>query len=344
MLDAVGREMGDGERSVAPDAVERGAIRRFVEPLELSCPLHVDPAAAALHGHPDVLAPVSSIASFTIPPLWSPGDPPVFDSEERDAQPARTPLGPRRTGLEPETTDFFGTELVADFLRPVHVGRRLVRSGHRLVGCVPRETRVGRGAFVTWESETHDESGAVVARYRSTGYSYVRHDLCDRPPLQVASDASAATAAPEPVRVDWSRQRSQDDVAVGDELPPVAFPLSVYRLVMAAAATRDFNAIHHNADWARVSGAPDMYANVVFLLAMWERCVREWLGMAGTIHSVEGFRMRSFNTVGDTVVVGGTVTQRWVRDGQLWATIVMRSHNKYGVSVGPGAVTVSLPG
>ena len=341
MVEAAGRDFGDGEVQAAPDAVERGAIRRFVEPLELACPLHVDVAAAAAQGHPDVVAPVSSIASFTIAPMWSPGDPPLFTSADRDAQPARTPLGPRRTGLEPPTTDFFATEMGAEFLGPVHAGRRLHRAGHRLVACVPKETRVGRGAFVTWESETRDETGAAVARHRSTGYSYVRRG-CEQPP-RPATEAPPLVMPTEPAPVDWSRQRSWDEVAVGDELGPVAFPLPVYRLVMAAAATRDFNAIHHNAEWARATGAPDMYANVVFLQAMWERCVREWIGMGGTIRSIEGFRMTSFNTVGDTVVVRGTVAERWVQEGERWVAIVMRSENRHGVSVGPGTMKVTLP-
>jgi hypothetical protein len=34
--------------------------------------------------------------------------------------------------------------------------------------------------------------------------------------------------------------------------------------VMAAGANRDFNAIHHNAEVARATGAPDIYANTLF--------------------------------------------------------------------------------
>jgi hypothetical protein len=57
-------------------------------------------------------------------------------------------------------------------------------------------------------------------------------------------------------------------VLEGEALAPLAFPLSVYRLVVAAGANRDFNAIHHNSDYARATGAPDMYANTLFLQGM----------------------------------------------------------------------------
>ena|SRR5690606_2300481 len=77
------------------------------------------------------------------------------------------------------------------------------------------------------------------------------------------------------------QERYWEDVQEGDELPSLQFPLSVYRLVMAASANQDFNSIHHNSEYAKKTGAPDMYANNIFLQGMWERTVREYIGNAG---------------------------------------------------------------
>jgi acyl dehydratase len=143
--------------------------------------------------------------------------------------------------------------------------------------------------------------------------------------------------------IDWTVQRNWDEVAEGDEIPAVTFPLSVYRLVVEAGANRDFNSIHHNSDYAQATGAAEMYANTTFLLGMWERTVREFVGLDGTIRSIDGFRMRSFNLVGDTVTVKGVVRRKW-RDGDVGlCTVEVWSENSDGVSVGPGTVTVSLP-
>lgn len=143
--------------------------------------------------------------------------------------------------------------------------------------------------------------------------------------------------------VDWSRQRVWEDVAEGDELAPVAFPLPVYRLVMEAGANRDFNSIHHNSEYARQSGAPEMYANNMFLLGMWERAVREYIGLDGTIRSIKSFRMKSFNTAGDTVTVRGEVVRTWL-DGETGRVeLKLWSQNAHGTSVGPGTVEVTLP-
>ncbi|MBI2316005.1 MAG: acyl dehydratase [Betaproteobacteria bacterium] len=143
--------------------------------------------------------------------------------------------------------------------------------------------------------------------------------------------------------MDWSKQRYWDDIEVGDEVPPVSFPLSIYRMVMAAGGNRDFNSIHHNSEYARRTGAPDMYANNTFLQGMWERTVREYIGLAGVIRKVAGFRMKIFNTVGETVVTRGRVKRRWLEGATGMLELEIWCETSKGVSVGPGTVTVTLP-
>lgn len=148
--------------------------------------------------------------------------------------------------------------------------------------------------------------------------------------------------------IDWTQQRRWSDVAVGEALPSLSFPLTVYRMVMAAGANRDFNAIHHNTEHAQSTGAPEMYANVMFLQGMWERTVREYIGVSGVLHAIRGFRMKSFNTAGDTVLVQGRVERKWIDEAADDAhrhrlDLRMWSENRRGVSVGPGLVVVSLP-
>lgn len=134
-----------------------------------------------------------------------------------------------------------------------------------------------------------------------------------------------------------------EDVAVGDVLPTVALPLTVYRLVMAAGSNRDFNSIHHNSEYARSTGADEMYANTSFLMSSWERSVRDWMGLGGRIRAIRGFRMRSFNYVGDTMRVLAEVAA--VRtEGDLGVVeVAIRCETSAGVTVGPGTVEVVLP-
>lgn len=143
--------------------------------------------------------------------------------------------------------------------------------------------------------------------------------------------------------MDWSIQRYWEDITEGDEVPAVAFPLSVYRLVVEAGANRDFNSIHHNTEHAQHTGASEMYANNVFLQGMWERTVREFIGLAGKMKSLRGFRMKIFNTVGETVITKGVVRRKWQEGTEALVELEIWSENSRGISVGPGIVTVTLP-
>ena len=173
MAAAVGRDFSDGTVVYGADPVAATDIRRFLEPLEFDCPLHYDRDAAVAAGFADVTLPYTAVMSWTIPPMWSPGDPPLFDDDARDAQPSRSPINNPRLDIAPETSGFFATDMEFDYLRPVIVGERIGRRGRRLLSCVPKETSVGRGAFLTWESEIVTGTGEVVARMRNGTFAYV---------------------------------------------------------------------------------------------------------------------------------------------------------------------------
>ncbi|MBV9450241.1 MAG: acyl dehydratase [Streptosporangiaceae bacterium] len=135
-------------------------------------------------------------------------------------------------------------------------------------------------------------------------------------------------------------QRTVNAVNVGDPIGPADFALPLYRLVAAAGGNRDFNSIHHNRSYAKATNAPDAYASTFFLLGTWERVVRDWIGDAGTIRSISGFRMRKFNLVGSIVTIQGTVTSIQP-DGIVTLELVSKVGDE--VTVGPGQVEVTLP-
>lgn len=189
VIDAIGRDFLDGDTTWGGDPIERGAIRRYLEPLELDCPLHTDVRFARAHGLPDVTMPATGVIAWTIPAAWAPGQV-LFDSAERDAQPVRSAINNADMPLGPKTTGFFGTDIELEFDRDVCAGERLGRRGKRLMSCTPKETGVGRGAFMTWESEivaapaeSADLDGPaqseVVGRIRVGTYAYVPHEKVD---------------------------------------------------------------------------------------------------------------------------------------------------------------------
>lgn len=93
MVDAVGRDFGEGRTEVWGETIEASMVRRYIEPLELDSKLHSDAAFARAHGYADIVVPSTAIASFAMPLLWNPGDSPLFDDAARDAQPTRSHIG-----------------------------------------------------------------------------------------------------------------------------------------------------------------------------------------------------------------------------------------------------------
>ena len=174
MVAAVGEDFDSEPPAFVADPVEQSTIRRWLEPLEFDCELHTDREIARAHGYDDIIAPVASTLMWTLPPMRQAGQV-IFTSAERNAQPEDSPINNVGLELAPPTSGFFGTDMEIEFLEPILVGTRLAQRGRRLLSCTPKETAVGRGAFIKWESDVVDEKLTVVARVRTGTYAYNPH-------------------------------------------------------------------------------------------------------------------------------------------------------------------------
>ena len=346
VVDRIGESAGDGSISWAADRVERGAVRRYLEPLEFDCALHYSTEVAQAHGYADVIAPYTSVFSFSGGPQWEPGTV-AFPSADRNA-------GPQRTVIDADeypdgATGLFATDFEVTYHRPLVVGERVGGRGRVTTDVSLKETRVGRGAFVKFESTLVDETEEPVATLRTGLFVYepkptggnAAQASSEMPSIPVPNELSAGAAAPS-----VGGQRTGADITAGELIEPVAFPLPVLRLVMEAGANRDFNLIHHNTEAAQAGGAPEMYANTLFLQAMWERAVRDFVGNAGTIEQISGFQMLSFNTAGDTATARGKVqscNDDERNDDRSVVKLLVWTEHSGGLSVGPGVVTATVP-
>lgn len=331
------------------DAVEASTIRSWLEVLEFGCPLHYDEKTAQKAGYKGLLAPYTMLQTYSSPAKWQPGQPSTWQSKHPNFT---TRASVNQSEIPVPGTHSFVTDVEMEYLQPLYLGDRVSVRERRLVNVNPKHTRVGEGAFLTWESSFCNQHGDCVGVARTSSYVYVPHPWREGETVsgQRGAKATAVSGAGTQVpdrgtdpRSDWSTQLFFEDVKEGDEVPQVAFPITIQRLVMEAGANRDYNGIHHNREIARSYGAPDMFCNNFFLQAMWERTVREFIGLRGIIRKIGPFRMRIFNLVGDTVVVKGSVLRKFQQDGHNLVELRMWSENSRGISVGPGPVLVTLP-
>ena len=338
------------EPKLGIEPVDQSAIRRQLEVLEMDCPLHLDDAVAKAHGHDGVFAPFHMVQTFQVSSLWEPGMPSIWTTDDPHFAVGGTGRSGRTTPVPTPGTAGFVTDLEVEYLRPLYLGDRVSQVSQKLLNVNPRRTRVGDGAFLTYESMFENQRGEPVARQSMTNYSYIPNPQSSDGQGGGNAETSKNDAARSiPARlnqtVDWSWQRYWEDVSEGDEIPEIQYPLTVQRMVMAAGANRDFNPIHHNSVAAQRGGAPDMYAMNFFHNGMWERAVREFIGLDGSIRRIGPFRMRIFSTVGDTVVVRGKVTRKFQESGTSFVELEVQSllASNENISVGPGPVLVTLP-
>ncbi|MET0734544.1 MAG: MaoC family dehydratase N-terminal domain-containing protein [Microbacterium sp.] len=171
LIAQVGTQIDSGVRW-GPDPVEAGAVRRYLDPIELDCELHTDRDAARAHGYPDIIAPYTAVWSLLFEPL-RPGGAPLYGSDDRDAPALSGPgVGDDHFDAAPPTERTVGASISMEFARPLVVGERVGAGPRTVVACVPKETRLGRGAFVTFERDVVVGTGEAVCTIRSEIFLY----------------------------------------------------------------------------------------------------------------------------------------------------------------------------
>ena len=138
--------------------------------------------------------------------------------------------------------------------------------------------------------------------------------------------------------VDWSKQVTLDEVVVGAEIPGISMPVTLQRLVMEAGSNRDLSLIHHDRRAAQSIGAADACMNTFFIIGLFERMLREWMGTRGRLKKIGSLQMKSFNVAGDVVYCRGKVTGKQ-DDGTVSLDLWMENEERVTVT----AVAVVIP-
>jgi acyl dehydratase len=134
--------------------------------------------------------------------------------------------------------------------------------------------------------------------------------------------------------------RTWDEVAVGEELPPLVDEITYRRVVMNPGATWDYVPGHYDPDYARSQGQPTIYANSLHLFGLLDRAATEWAGPTAFLVR-RAVRLLLSMYAGDTVTVAGTVTGK--RDGGL-VDLALSVTNQDGAPCCTAELTLRLRG
>ena len=131
------------------------------------------------------------------------------------------------------------------------------------------------------------------------------------------------------------------EVAVGDELPPFELPVTSTVIVAGAIASRDFMPAHHDAEFAKGQGAPDMFMNILTTNGYVARFISDWAGPEAMIRKI-AIRLGVPAVPGQPLRFTGQVTQKHDEGDECVVEVMIRAANDLGDHA-TGTVTASLP-
>ena len=136
--------------------------------------------------------------------------------------------------------------------------------------------------------------------------------------------------------------RRWDDVREGDELVPLSFPVTMRALMIDVAGTRDLYPIHHDRDFAKASGARDIFVNTMFYEGLFGRLATDWAGPEAFLRKLR-FSMNGPNCLGDTITSRGWVVAKREEDGAKLLDLEIHLDNEVERDATVAHLTIELP-
>jgi acyl dehydratase len=145
------------------------------------------------------------------------------------------------------------------------------------------------------------------------------------------------------VTMQYSRTTTLDwqNINVGDEVTPLEIPVTATVIVAGAIASRDFMPVHHDPEFARKQGSPNMFMNILTTNGLCVRFLTDWAGPEAMVTKL-AIRLGVPAFPDDPLRFTGSVTDKSEgRDGEGFVEIAFRGCNSLGDHVS-GTATISL--
>jgi acyl dehydratase len=133
-----------------------------------------------------------------------------------------------------------------------------------------------------------------------------------------------------------------EDVEVGQALPEAARDID-YTLIACGAvwATHDFMPVHHDPEFAKKKGAPNIFMNILTTNGLLGAYLTDWSGPEGEIKRIKiGLAVPNFPN--DRMTFNGTIEKKWKEGSDHLVLIRLIGENRMGPHV-TGTAVMALP-
>jgi len=319
----IGRPMSSGGPAYAPDPVNVPMIRHWVDALDDRNPIYLDEAAARASRFGGLVAPPAMLQT------WTMGRPKLEGIAERGGSASEMdPESPFVALAKAGLPGTLATNSELEFVRYLRPGDAL-HSTSALESISERKTTgLGTGYFVTWMTSYFAGSDELVGRQRFRIFKFA--------PGKPAAGTGAGDAAAKP-----ASGAARETTNTGAALPSFALPVTTTRIVAGAIASRDFMPVHHDRDYARKQGAPDVFMNILTTNGYVARYATDWAGSEARLRSIR-IRLGGPATPGTTLRFDGQVTSERSEGDERVVEVALRAVNELGMHAS-GSVELSLP-
>jgi hypothetical protein len=161
LAELIGRPVGSGSPSVAPDPVNQPMIRHWAAAFEDHNPVYTDPAFAASTRFAGIVAPPLMLQT------WTMATPQITGIAERGGSPVESGgTGPLSVFDDAGFVGTVATDSEFEIERYLALGE--IVSASTVIESISgeKQTRLGPGYFVTWVTTYTADAGEVVGRQR----------------------------------------------------------------------------------------------------------------------------------------------------------------------------------
>lgn len=142
---------------------------------------------------------------------------------------------------------------------------------------------------------------------------------------------------------DKQPQRYWEDVNEGGDVPSITIPITETRLYQQVSGSQDFYPVHHDREFARSGGHPDVFVNTGFMQSCFNHLLCDYAGDDGWLRKFR-MEMRRMNRPGDIMTFKGRVVRKYVNDqGEKCVDLDVWCENQHEGVTTPSAATVLLP-